>query len=177
MKPRQLYAVSFALIAFWALGASAQQICKKSGEVPASNSTLTQQHTIDVGDVPGHQIGIYEVHRVFPQNAPQNCEGLRIVEQWGRSFSDYTNYNGRTWGYVVYILENGDKIFSESDGTVETAIGSDGSRTSTYTGVTKLTGGTGKYVGIRGLLRSTVKTDLDKNAMQTSYNMEYWLPK
>jgi hypothetical protein len=78
---------------------------------------------------------------------------------------------------VVYILENGDKIFSESDGTVETAIGSDGSRTSTYTGVTKLTGGTGKYVGIRGLLRSTVKTDLDKNAMQTSYNMEYWLPK
>ena len=33
-------------------------------------SKYTQQHVIDVGDVPGDQIRIFEVHHTFPQNPP-----------------------------------------------------------------------------------------------------------
>jgi hypothetical protein len=40
-----------------------------------AKSTYTQQHTLGVGDVPGHQIRIYKIHRTYPNDKP-NCEGL-----------------------------------------------------------------------------------------------------
>jgi hypothetical protein len=49
---------------------SAQEKCKVSEGVEAANSTYTQQHVLDVGDVPGHQIRIYEVHRTYPNDKP-----------------------------------------------------------------------------------------------------------
>src|SRR5262249_40545238 len=45
--------------------ASAQERCAMSWETPASNTTYTQQQVIDVGDVPGHQIRIFELKRTF----------------------------------------------------------------------------------------------------------------
>ena len=33
----------------------------------AANSKFTQQHALDVGDVPGHQVRIYEHNRTFRQ--------------------------------------------------------------------------------------------------------------
>ena len=42
---------------------SAQDKCKVSEGPEVAKSTYTQQHVLDVGDVPGHQIRIFEVHR------------------------------------------------------------------------------------------------------------------
>src|SRR5438046_2650172 len=36
----------------------------------AANSKFTQQHALDVGDVPGHQVRIYEHHRTYPTDPP-----------------------------------------------------------------------------------------------------------
>src|SRR5271165_5170227 len=52
------------------------------------NTKFTQQNIIDVGDVPGHQVRIYEIHRTYPTNPPM-INGLRLVEQWSRGTSDY----------------------------------------------------------------------------------------
>ena len=90
----------------------------------------------------------------------QIARDLKTVESWTRAFSDYTDRNGRTWGYGVTVLENGDKIFSRFDGTSETYVDSSGSKITTYSGVAKYTEGTGKYVGIRGVSRATTKADL-----------------
>jgi hypothetical protein len=177
MKAPTLYAVSFALAAFCAFGADAQEKCKLKSEYPGSTATYTQEHAIDVGDVPGHQIRISEAHRTFPKDAEPNCEGLKTTEKWARAFYDYTDGNGRTWGYTVSVLENGDKIFSKYDGTVETFIDSDGSKKRIITAIEIYTGGTGKYVGIRGLSRNTSKVDLGKKAVQASYDSEYWFQK
>ena len=62
-------------------------------EVPAANARYTGQHTFDVGDVPGHQVRIFELRRTFPDDQP-NCEGLKRVEQWMRGYSDYVDRNG-----------------------------------------------------------------------------------
>src|SRR5262245_32034244 len=43
----------------------------------------TQQHTIDVGDVAGHQVRVFEIKRVYPTNAPL-IGGMKIVESWTR---------------------------------------------------------------------------------------------
>jgi hypothetical protein len=36
-----------------------------SWQVPAADAEYTGQHAFDVGDVPGHQVRIFEVRRTF----------------------------------------------------------------------------------------------------------------
>src|SRR5689334_2574095 len=114
---------------------------------------------IDTGDIPGHQVRIMEIHRT-PSNSTANCEGLKIVESWNRGYSDYINGNDRAWGYRVYILENGDKIFAQYSDNSHTTLNSDGSKKGTYTGVYVITGGTGKYRGIQGTGRELSNFDI-----------------
>jgi hypothetical protein len=64
--------------------ASAQKKCKMNWEALPSDSKYTQQLAIDVGDIPGHQVRVYEIHRVFT-NAKPNCEGLKFTEAWSRA--------------------------------------------------------------------------------------------
>ena len=90
----------------------AQEKRKIAWTAPAPNSKYTQQHTIDVGDVPGHQVRIVEIHQTYPGGAPV-FDGVRVVEDWFRGYSDYTNVNGHAWGYGQYVLENGDKILAK----------------------------------------------------------------
>ena len=86
---------------------SAQEKCKVSEGVEVAKSTYTQQHTLDVGDVPGHQVRIYEIHRTYPNDKP-NCEGLKRTESWDRGYSNYTDWNGPVTTFGVTLLENGD---------------------------------------------------------------------
>ena len=121
---------------------SAQDKCKVSEGPEVAKSTYTQQHVLDVGDVPGHQIRIFEVHRTYPNDKP-NCEGLKRIESWDRGYSNYIDWTGPVTTFGVTVLENGDKIFDQSVGTSQTTIGPDGTKNSTFTGVTRYTGGTG----------------------------------
>ncbi len=153
----------------WAL-----EKCKQSGKNLAQDTKYVQQHAIDVGDVPGHQVRILELHTT-PSNAKPNCEGLKVLDFWSHGYSDYTNTNGRAWGYGVDVLENGDKIFSQWSGTTHSAVGSDGSKKITYTGGTNLTGGTGKYRGVRGMGRVTTVFDPVAGFNESQWETEYWI--
>ena len=152
----------------------AQQKCKRSGKNLAADSKYTQQHVIDVGDIPGHQVRIMEIHRT-PSNAKPNCEGHTIVEVWNRGYSDYININGRAWGYSVITLDNGDKIYVNYGGTSQTIFAEDGSRKSTYTGVYTFAGGTGKYRGIRGMGRNVSAFDPKTGFNEDQWEEEYWV--
>jgi hypothetical protein len=153
---------------------AAQEKCRLSWEVPASDTKYTQQFALDVGDIPGHQIRIYELHRVYPNDKP-NCEGLKRIESWSYGYSDYVNRNGPYHVYMVTTLENGDKIFSESTGTSQTALAEDGSKkSSTEEGTEIWTGGTGKYKGVHGFQWSHGVFDIDKGLNQRRSEAEYW---
>jgi hypothetical protein len=147
-----------------------------SWEVSAADSKFTQQLTIDVGDIPGHQIRVLELRRVYPNDKP-NCEGLKRVESWSRAYSDYIDRNGRAWGYSVTRLENGDQIFGELSGTSQTVIAPDGSKKSTYEGTMRWTGGTGKYLGVRGIQWEHGVFNLDTGMTQLKAEAEYWFEK
>jgi len=154
----------------------AQEKHKVSYKIPDEISKYTQQHAIDVGDVPGHQVRINEVHRTYPKGLLA-FEGVQVVEEWNRGYSDYIDINGRAWGYGIFILENGDKIFTRPDGTSQTIINADGSKKSIYTGAWALTGGTGKFRGIRGTLRATFVFDIKAGLNEGQVEGEYWLEK
>ena len=155
---------------------SAQERCRLSWGIQPADTTYTQQHAIDVGDVPGHQVRIFEVHRRFP-NDTANCEGPKRTESWVRAATDYIDRNGSVSGYLTIVIENGDKIFGRMSGTSQTSTNPDGSKRSVATDVTMYTGGTGRYRSVRGIQRERVVFDPGKNSNQVEAEAEYGFEK
>ena len=142
-------------------------------DVSAENTKYTQQYTIDVGDVSGHQVRLLEIHRVFPSDAPV-INGMKIIESWTRGTSDYTNYNGEARSYTVYVLENGDKFFTR--GTL-IAVQSPEESNLKATTVGPITGGTGRLSRINGMARSSTTANPKTGLNETHVEIEYWLPQ
>ena len=169
-------AVALALGIGVCADAGAQTRTKVVYQVSAAETKYTQQHTIQVGDMPGHDIRIYEIHRTL-KDGPM-IEGVRMKEAWSRGYSNYTDMNGTSQVYTISVMENGDKIFGRADLVSQsTEKNPDGSFKSTATVTGTLTGGTGKFLGIRGLTRTKVVSDIKAgtNAQQTE--LEYWMEK
>lgn len=156
--------------------ALAQEKCKRKLDNSGAAAKYTQQHEMDVGDVPGHTIRIFELHRTYASDTA-NCEGLKRKEHWTRGYSDYVNRNGRAWGYGVLTFDNGDKMFYEFSGTSHTAMTADGKKKSTYVGTSKYTGGTGMYTGVRGMSWDKVNFDPVANVNTAESEEEYWIEK
>ena len=142
-------------------------------KVGAESTKYTQQHAIDVGDVAGHQVRLFEIHRTYPGDAP-TIGGTKIVESWTRGVSDYTDNNGEGTIYGVYVLENGDKFFTR--GTL-VAVQSTGVTNLTATTVGPITGGTGKLSRINGMVRTSASANPKAGFVETQVDIEYWLPQ
>ena len=171
-----LWAVLAGVALLGSTSARGQERHKISFKSPAANTKYTQQHAIDVGDLPDHQIRVYELYRTFPANPPM-FNGVKVVESWTRAMTDYINVNGRISGYTVWVLENGQKIFSELDGLSETTVNPDGSKRNLANIVLRFTGGTGNFVNIRGLLRQTSIFDSSAGLNEQQSEGEYWMEK
>jgi hypothetical protein len=142
-------------------------------KVEEANARYTQQHTIDVGDVPGHRVRVFEVRRTYPSNPPV-VNGVKIVESWTRGISDYTNNNGPSLVYHVYVAENGDKFFITSSAI---SVQVPGTRRMTITTVGTITGGTGEFYGIQGVMRLSASADLQAGANESQVELEYWFSR
>ena len=135
-----------------------------------------QQHVIDMDDVPGHQLRIYEAHRDYPADKAPVIDGERVVEAWVRGFSNYTAGVGPVWGNTTFITDKGNKIFVEGIGTSESKTTETGSKRGTYHGTSRFVGGTGRFAKIRGTFVDVSQFDTDP---KTGYNTvdthgEYW---
>jgi hypothetical protein len=145
-----------------------------SVSIPAGAATYTQEHLLEVGDVPGHQIRAFEL-RVDFQNINLSFGGVKMKELWVRRLSDYTNGSGTASNYDIWVLENGDKLFSKESVLGHATVAPDGSKTLKYSVVNTFTGGTGKFRGIRGqLLGNTVRVPGAKTIANDTTG-EYWI--
>jgi len=157
-------------------GAWAQQKHQYSYSAVPASSRYVQRHKIDVGDLPGHEIVIYEIQRTYTSDQPV-VMGVKIVETLSYGFTDQVNGVGPSQGYNTWILEDGSKIFAEYHGSNYGELSSTGSRRGTYHGAARFVGGTGRFAAIRGTLTDDVEYDTDP---KTGYNRpvtrgEYWL--
>jgi hypothetical protein len=175
MKRRTTFALTVMALIGLAMAmptgdALAQQKQRVSFKTPPENSKYTQQHVIEVGDTPGHEVRVYEIHRDYPSNAPV-VNGLKIAESWTRGVSDYIDGNGSNTSYSVYVLENGDKLFTRV-ALVAQSLGS-GKLTTTAAG--PIIGGTGKLAGIQGTVRTLgtaePKAGVNENQTDIEYSM------
>lgn len=139
-------------------------------------SKYTQQLAIDVGDVAGHQVRVVELMRNYSEETKLRIMGARVKESWFRGLTDYVNGSGPARGYSVWILEDGEKIFLAWDSISQSEATAAGSRRGSSEAVTRITGGTGKYKGIRGLMRDSVQFDTDpKQGYSRAVSKgEYW---
>jgi hypothetical protein len=79
-------ATSIAAIASLCLAAPdarAQKTQRVFFATTVENNKYTQQHVIEVGDVPGHYVRLFEIHRTFPKDPPI-IGGLALKEEWNR---------------------------------------------------------------------------------------------
>jgi hypothetical protein len=167
LRPAICLVAAFGLCA--ATGAWAQQKQKVAYKVGAENTKYTQRHTIDVPDEPGHVIGVYEIHRVFAANPPE-VNGVKLKETFTRGYSDFVSQNGLSVNYQVFIGENGDRFFAAS----RTMGQSDASGKRSTISVGQISGGTGKFAGMKGMIRAQGASDGKRGFNETSTEIEYW---
>jgi hypothetical protein len=132
------------------------------------NSKYTKQYAIDVPDMPGHQVRIYEIRRAFPIDPPK-MNGLAIKEIWTRGMADYTEDNGHGSLYSEYVMENGDRFFSFASVNAQ-RIGFDDYLSNT---VGYITGGTGQLERIEGVLRTTARTHPKAGTLEVDTEIQY----
>lgn len=176
------YVVSAIVAVMMLLGASVgwaqapwQQRSVVTYQTPAENSKYTQQLAIDIGDVPGHQIRLFEIQSTYPKDAPVFL-GVRVKNSITRGQSDYIGADGRVSAYVLYFMDNGDRIYGRYEGTSQGTVGEATGRR-TVLGNTTLTSGSGKFRGIRGTLHSSSIADPSKGFVETKNEGVYWLEK
>jgi len=176
MKNIHYRSVLFALSFFISSVVLAQE--KHALVISAENvkSRYVKQLSIDVDDVASHQVRVFEFQRVFPVGAQPVVDGEKIVEQWGRGFSNYANGVGPAWNYTTYITDKGNKIFAQSIGTSDTKVRDNGSRYGSYHGTSQMVGGTGRFAKIRGTFVDVSEFDTDpSNGFTTGTSRgEYW---
>jgi hypothetical protein len=172
------WAAAVAVVCFssGAGSASAEQRYRIAFNVSAEETRYPQQLAMEVGDTPNHQVRIYELHRIHARDSAA-FRGVKVIESWARGVSDYTDYSGPTSGYIVYVLENGERVFARYSGTVHSTSQPDGARDYVYHGVTTITGGTGSFRTVRGLLRDITRgTSQGGKALRNEVTSEgeYW---
>jgi len=174
MKTRSTLATAALLCLAIALPDSntlAQQKQQVSLKSSAENNKITQQQNIDVGDVPNHIVRVYEVHRTFPNNAPL-INGLKVVDEWDRGTLDLTDSSGTGPAYIMYVMENGDKLFVRGATVVQSASGK-----LTATTVGNITGGTGRLGTIQGVSRGVTNFDFRTGFTENQSDLEYSIGK
>jgi hypothetical protein len=170
MKLRSSVAVA-ALLCLAAGNGLAQEKQHVSFKAFAENSKFTQQLTIDVGDMPNHVVRVFEIRSTFPNNAPV-VNGLKLVEELDRGFGDRIDGSGPATIYTVYVMENGDRVFTRNVGVVQNTAGR-----LTNTVVGNITGGTGKLAGIQGNTRAVANFNYNTGFVENQIEIEYWIGK
>lgn len=167
--------IMLAAIALAGLAAEAPAQDKRKFffKAPPASSRYTQQHIIEVGDAPGHQLRIAEIQAKYPTEAPQ-FDGVRATAAVTWLSSDYVDGSGRGQGYQVYMMETGERIFARVEILTRTHAGVDGTRRSRFDTLITLTGGTGNFRQIRGTLRATGATDFKLGTSGVQTEGEYW---
>ncbi len=137
---------------------------------PNSNSRFLQEHIVEVDDVPGHRLRVYEIRQDYPQK-DLAFAGVVVKEALSRNMSDYVNGSGPFTYYMVYSLEDGNQVFSRGTGSTQ-ADATSGYR---FVIVENFVGGTGRFKGMRGQVRGGGVRAPGASSLTVEWKGEYWI--
>jgi hypothetical protein len=139
MSWSRIYAVAIALTMLFSLSTTYSLAGETEKYKATATSINTQWHELEVGDVEGHVIGLFQNTQVWVYD-----ETGEKATQYSRGMMDFNRKTGQgtMQGYGVMTYASGDKRFSKYDGKI---VGK-GQWEGTYTDIN----GTGKYEGCKG---------------------------
>jgi len=118
----------------------ATQARAKSEKVEGRAITqITKIHVINVGDVDGHVIGVFERRGLGFING-------EVPTYLNRGMFNYTKGKGTAEGYVTYTYEDGSTTVAKWEGTVAPTKDKRSAGKGTYSYI----GGSGRFEGIKG---------------------------
>lgn len=153
--------------------ALAQQKYSVSYTAPPAASRYTEEHAIDVGDIPGHQVRVFELHYDDSMTGVAFA-GVKGKETWTRGTSDFINGNGVANNYNVRVMEDGSRIISKQSVLAQAGTNAEGAKVLKFSAVETLLGGTGKFSRIRGTIRTTAERVVGAPALSAQFTGEYW---
>jgi len=120
--------------------------CEFTWKNKPEDSKYTEQYSIKT-NIEGHAIRIFKLESNF-KDFKKNCEGLAAVsaELWG--YSDYTYKNGSVSGYWTRVYEDGSTMSGTWSGSAQSPV--DQNKNSMIISSSKITGGTGVYLNVKG---------------------------
>ncbi|MBF8301335.1 MAG: hypothetical protein HW394_1705, partial [Acidobacteria bacterium] len=71
---------------------------------PSSNTEYSPDQPLDVDDLPGHQLRVYQIRYSYPEK-DLAFAGVTVKQSVSRGMSDYVNGSGPFTSYSVYTLE------------------------------------------------------------------------
>lgn len=140
--------------------------------LPPGSSRFTQEQVIEVGDVPGHKLRIFE-SQINYKDVNLAFADVRVKESFTRGSSDHINGTGTASNYAVCLLEEGNKVFAKESGVGQATVGPNGAVSFRYAVIATFTGGTGKFRGIKGQLRGNVVRIPGENSVKADVTGEY----
>ena len=171
MKAQSALALSALFCLAVAVPAAAQQKQQVSFASLPENNKYAQQQNVNVGDIPGHQVRVYDLRSTYPNNAPV-INGVKLIESMSRGIADMIDGNGSTTQYIVFVMENGDKFFARTVNVLQSTSGK-----VAIINVGYITGGTGKFAAMQGIIRGTTNLDFKTGFNETQFNIEYSIGK
>ena len=112
---------------------------------PSNLPRYVQQKVIDVPDIKGHVVRIYEVEQKIKNTKLCNGDSLVLVHWYG--MRDYIDHGGSISGYDIYTTEKGDQLFFKITGNSQKKAGED-LADEQVTG--RIIGGTGALIAVEG---------------------------
>jgi len=145
-------------------------------DLGAATTRYVREYRLEVDDVPRHELRLYDLKREFARSAPV-FDGVRAAQSREQGAADLVDQNGTESGYVIYVLEDGNRVFGQYRGAVQTRRWPDGSRHYDVRGTIELTGGTGRFEGIKGDLRVWQALDPGADSNQGAVEGIYWFER
>jgi hypothetical protein len=133
--------IGILIVAAWVLGSVTQAGAQTYTVNGRQAQHVTKAYVIEVGDVPGHKLFVFENPGLFFQDDGQ----VATVSVW--TMADYTQGSGPAQGYSLYTYEDGSTYCTNWKLTATAAP--DG-KTTSWEGTYEYLKGTGRFKGMKG---------------------------
>jgi hypothetical protein len=133
--------IGMIVIMAWILGSVTQGSAQTFTVKCRETAHIVKVHIIEVGDVPGHIIGVGEQAGVL------SCDDGSIATTSTKTRADYTKGSGNTQAYQLATYEDGSSTWTKAELTV--TANPDG-KTARWEGTLEYIKGTGRFEGIQG---------------------------
>ena len=124
-----------------------------------------QQKEIDVPDIKGHVVSIFETEQKISDT--KLCNGDSLISRRSYHMADCIDHDGSASGYYIFGTANGDQLFLKVTGNSQRKVDedlADGQATG------RIIGGTGALVAAEGDCQSITKFNVNRGVIQPIMN-------